>query len=45
MELVCRMQISLELCYIRQNEYDELVKQTKNLTVKMSSFIKVLANN
>ncbi|MBS4025553.1 MAG: four helix bundle protein [Clostridia bacterium] len=38
MELVCQMEIALELGYIEEKEYDELVKKTKNLAVKMSNF-------
>lgn len=39
MELVCQMEISLELGYIDQSEYDEFIKKTRNLSVKMSNFI------
>lgn len=42
MELVCQMEISLDLGYIKQEHYDEFLKQTKTLTVKMSNFIKTI---
>lgn len=42
MELVCQMEIALELGYIEQSEYDEFVKMTKNLSVKMSNFIRTM---
>ena len=42
MELVCQMDISLDLGYIEQEKYDEFLKQTKTLTVKMSNFIKTI---
>lgn len=42
MEAVCQMEISLDLGYIKQGDYDEFLKQTKNLTVKMSNFIKTI---
>jgi four helix bundle protein len=42
MEVVCQMEISLDLGYIKQVDYDEFLKQTKTLTVKMSNFIKTI---
>ncbi|ABI68026.1 hypothetical protein Swol_0702 [Syntrophomonas wolfei subsp. wolfei str. Goettingen G311] len=43
MELVCQMEISLEIGYIEQKEYDDFVKKSKNLAVKMSNFIRTIA--
>lgn len=43
MELVCQMEISLEIGYIEQREYDDFVKKSKNLAVKMSNFIRTIA--
>lgn len=43
MELVCQMEISLEIGYIEQNEYDEFIKKAQNLAVKMSNFMKTIA--
>jgi four helix bundle protein len=42
MELVCQMEISLDLGYISQAEYREFIKQTKNLSVKMSNYLKTV---
>lgn len=42
MELVCQMEIALELGYIEQSEYDEFVRKTKNLAVKMSNFVRTM---
>ena len=42
MELVCQMEISLELGYIQKNIYDEFVKRAINLSVKMSNYIKTV---
>ncbi len=42
MELVCQMEIALELEYIEQKEYDEFIKMVKNLSVKMSNFIRTI---
>lgn len=42
MELVCQMEIALELEYIEQSEYDEFIKKAKNLSVKMSNFLKTI---
>lgn len=42
MELVCQMEISLELGYIEQGEYDEFVRMVKNLLVKMSNFLRTM---
>ena len=36
------MEISLELEYIEQSEYDDFVKKTKNLAVKMSNFVNTI---
>lgn len=38
MELVCQTEIALELSYIEQSEYEELIKMATNLSVKMSNF-------
>ncbi|MEL7658537.1 MAG: four helix bundle protein [Bacillota bacterium] len=42
MELVCQMEISLELGYIEQKEYDNFVCKSKNLAVKMSNYIRTI---
>jgi four helix bundle protein len=42
MELVCQMEISLEIGYIEQNEYDEFIRRTKNLSVKMSNYLRTI---
>ena len=42
MELVCQMEIALELRYIEQSEYDEFIKMVKNLSVKMSNYLKTI---
>lgn len=42
MELVFQMGIALELGYIEQSEYDEFVKMVKNLSVKMSNYLKTI---
>lgn len=38
MELICQMEISLEIGYIEQNEYDDFVRKSKNLAVKLSNY-------
>ena len=43
MELVCQMEIALDLGYIDKNSYDEFLGLTRNLSVKMSNFIKTIA--
>lgn len=42
MELICQMEIALELGYIEQSEYDEFELKVTNLSVKMSNFIRTL---
>ncbi|WP_373899180.1 four helix bundle protein [Haloimpatiens sp. FM7315] len=42
MELVCQMEISLEMEYIDQNEYEEFIAMVKNLSVKMSNYLKTI---
>lgn len=42
MELVCQMEISLELEYIEQGEYDEFIRMARNLAVKLSNFLKTI---
>jgi four helix bundle protein len=42
MELVCQMEVALELEYIEQSEYDEFIKMVKNLSVKMSNYLKTI---
>lgn len=42
MELVCQMEIALEIGYIEQSEYDGFIKKTKNLSVKMSNFVRTI---
>lgn len=39
MELICQMEISLELGYIAQKEYDEFAIRAKNLAVKLSNYV------
>ena len=45
MELICQMEISLELKYINQVEYDDFIKNAKILSIKISNFINALKNN
>jgi four helix bundle protein len=40
MELICQMEIALELNYITDNEFDKFSKLARNLSVKMSNFQK-----
>ena len=42
MELVCQMEISLEIGYIQQKEYDDFIKKSKNLAVKMSNYLSTI---
>jgi four helix bundle protein len=42
MELVCQMEIALELGYIEQSEYDGFIKKVKNLSVKMNNYSKTI---
>lgn len=42
MELVCQMEIALEIGYIEQQEYDDFVRKSKNLAVKMSNFVRTM---
>ncbi len=42
MELVCQMEIALELGYIEQCEYEEFIKMVKNLSVKMSNYLRTI---
>lgn len=42
MELVCQMEIAVELGYIEQSEYDGFIKMAKNLSVKMSNYLKTI---
>ena len=42
MELVCQMEIALELGYIEQKEYEEFITMVKNLSVKMSNYLKTI---
>jgi four helix bundle protein len=42
MELICQMEISLEIGYIDQEEYNDFIKKAQNLSVKMSNFTKTL---
>ena len=44
MELVCQTEIALELSYIEQSEYEELIKMATNLSVKMSNFLRNIAS-
>jgi len=43
MELICQMEIALELNYISDNEFDDFSKMARNLAVKMSNFQKAIA--
>ncbi|MBG0763762.1 MAG: four helix bundle protein [Tissierellales bacterium] len=40
MELICQMEIALELNYISDNEFEKFSKMARNLSVKMSNFQK-----
>lgn len=42
MELVCQMEIALELRYVDQSDYDEFIKMVKDLSVKMNNYIKTI---
>lgn len=42
MELVCQMEISLELEYIAEFEYKEFIRMVKNLSVKMSNYLNTI---
>ncbi|MDR5658770.1 four helix bundle protein [Serpentinicella sp. ANB-PHB4] len=42
MELVCQMEIALELGYIEESEYDEFIIMVKNLSVKMSNYLRTI---
>jgi len=42
MELICQMEISLELGYIDENEYREFNDLARNLAVKLSNFVKAI---
>lgn len=42
MELVCQVEIALELEYIEQKEYEEFIAMVKNLSVKMSNYLKTI---
>lgn len=43
MELSCQMEISLDLGYIGQDDYDEFLQQSKNLSVKLYNFANTIA--
>ena len=38
MELICQMEIALELKYIEKEEQDNFISKAKNLSVKLSNF-------
>ena len=42
MELICQMEIALELKYIDQEEQDGFISKAKNLSVKLSNFKTVI---
>lgn len=42
MELVCQTEIAYELGYINSNEYNEHLIMTKNLSVKMTNYLRTL---
>ena len=44
MELTCQIEISLDLNYINNEEYNEFIKMSKNLAVKLSNFMKSMKN-
>jgi four helix bundle protein len=44
MELTCQMEISYDLKYIDNKEYNEYVNKSKNLSVKLSNFVKSMKN-
>jgi four helix bundle protein len=44
MELTCQMEISYDLKYIDNKEYNEYVNKSKNLSVKLSNFMKSMKN-
>ena len=43
MELVCQMEIALEVGYIEHSEYEKFVKLARNLAVKLSNFTRTLS--
>ncbi|WP_353894427.1 four helix bundle protein [Proteinivorax hydrogeniformans] len=42
MELVCQVEISQELGYIEQGEQETFMKMSKNLSVKMSNYLRTM---
>ena len=42
MELVCQMEITLELGYISEEEYNEFLSKASNLSVKLTNFMQVV---
>jgi len=42
MELICQMEIALELNYISDEEFNNFTKMARNLSVKMSNFQKTI---
>ena len=44
MELTCQTEIALDLKYINLDEYNEFINKSKNLSVKLSNFMKYMKN-
>ena len=42
MELVCQMEITLEVGYISEEEYNEFLSKASNLSVKLTNFMQVV---
>ena len=42
MELICQMEISHELGYIKEKEYREFLNSAKNLSVKLSNYVNAI---
>ena len=42
MEVVCQLEIARDLNYIEEKEFIEITQKVKNLSVKMSNFIRVV---
>lgn len=45
MELVCQYEISCNLGFIDQEQYDRFEKDAKNLSVKLSNYKKAISSN
>ncbi len=42
MELVCQMEIALDIGYIDQSDFDEFVKKVKHLSVKINNYTRTM---